>query len=149
MMDRSEIEERLLQLAADQSLPFCYSCYRTASTGRCVTCQSDDLMREVPGVGVEYGLTWVRDHLVEENLEPVDLDAVFEESVDELYPDPVKIGWIEMDVATAIKRLSPTDWEIAQDEWVDHNLEDGMLMSFDQGTTCYWTHEVEKFVRTH
>jgi hypothetical protein len=149
MMDKCEIEERLLQLAADHSLPFCYSCYRTAPTGRCVTCRSDDLMREVPGVGVEYGLSWVRDHLVEENLDPIDLDAAFEESIDELYPDPVKIGWIEVDVTTAIKRLSPADWEIAQDEWVDRNLEEDVFMSFDHGSTCYWTYDVEKFVNAH
>jgi len=146
MMEKCEIEERLLQLAASHSWPFCYSCYRTAPTGVCVTCGTDDLMRSVSGVGVEYGLSWVRDHLIEENLDPADLDAAFEESVNELHPDPVKIGWIEVDVATAIKRLSPADWELAQDQWVDQNLEDGVIMSFDHGSTCYWTHDVERFV---
>ena len=145
MSVNSELEERLLQLAASHSWPFCYSCYRTAPSGRCVSCRSDDLMREVPGVGVEYGLSWVRDHLIEENLDPIDLDAAFTETINELYPDPVKVGWIDFDVASAIKQLSPCSWELAKDEWVDHHLEDGGFMSFDFGMTCYWTHEVEKF----
>jgi hypothetical protein len=103
-------------------------------------------MRELPGVGVEYGLTWIRDYIVEDNLTSVDLDAVFEESIDEMHSEPVKVGWIEVDVSSAIKRLCPTSWEIAQDEWVDQQLEDGLMMSFDQGSTCYWTHDVERFL---
>ena len=58
MSHNDEIQEQLSQLAMNHSRPFCYTCYRTAPTGRCVTCGSDDLMREVPGVGVEYGGQW-------------------------------------------------------------------------------------------
>lgn len=52
----SEIKTELEKIAYQKSNPFCYHCYSSAPTGRCTTCLSDDLMREVKGVGVEYGL---------------------------------------------------------------------------------------------
>ena len=53
------------------------------------------VMREVPGVGVEYGFDWVAEHLVSESLTVVDVDKAFEESISESYPETVKIGWID------------------------------------------------------
>jgi len=146
MYGNDEIMEQLSQIALKQSRPFCYSCYRSAPTGQCATCGSDDLMREVPGVGVEHGVGWIRDHLVETSLKPIDLDAAFEDSICELYAETVHVGWIEVDVATAIKELDPISWRIAKGEWVDQMLDDGSFMSFDNGSTCYRTHDVEQFI---
>ena len=56
----TEIQNKLEQLALKRSFPFCYSCYERAPSGRCKTCGSDDLMRELAGEGCEYGLCRTR-----------------------------------------------------------------------------------------
>ncbi len=56
----NDITEALTQIAISKSIPFCYSCYTRAPSGKCATCFSDDLMFELPGIGVEYGLCRMR-----------------------------------------------------------------------------------------
>ena len=138
----------LLRVAEYHSKPFCYSCYEAAPSGRCEQCGSDDLMRLVPGVGVEYGLDWVAEHLVSERLTTVDLDAAFEESVSEIYPEAVKIGWIEYDVASAIKTLDPVSWDLAKAEWIDNEVSDDAFMTFDNGSTYYRVADVEQMIES-
>lgn len=146
MLHIDEVRVQLLKVAEEHSRPFCYSCYRTAPSGRCAACGSDDLMREVPGVGVEYGFDWVAEHLVSENLTTVDVDKTFEESISESYPETVKIGWIEYDVASAIKALDPVSWRLAQSEWIDNEVSDDVLMTFDNGSTYYRVRDVEQMI---
>lgn len=69
----TEIKEKLTELAFKKSQSFCYQCYTVAPTGTCVTCGSDDLMRHVEGVGVEYGTDWVIEHILSTELKTVDL----------------------------------------------------------------------------
>lgn len=142
----SKISADLLRVAERHSKPFCYNCYEPAPTGRCDRCGSDDLMRLVPGVGVEWGLDWVAEHLVSDRLSPVDVDAAFEEFVAECYPDPIKIGWIESDAVSAIKALDPVSWSLAQSEWVDNEVSDDVLVTFDNGSTYYRASEVEQMI---
>lgn len=142
----SKVSADLLRVAESHSKLFCYNCYEPALTGRCDQCGSDDLMRLVPGVGVEYGLDWVAEHLVSDRLSPVDVDAAFQEFVAECYPEPVKIGWIEPDVASAIKALDPVSWNLAQSEWVDNEVSDDVLVTFDNGSTYYRASEVEQML---
>ena len=53
-----ELVEALNEIALNHSIPFCYSCYSEAPTGICTRCHSDDLMKLVRGVGVEWGTDW-------------------------------------------------------------------------------------------
>ena len=46
---------------------------------RCPVCFSDDLMRFMPGVGVEWDLDWAISEIIAKELTPVDLDSEFEE----------------------------------------------------------------------
>ena len=48
-----------------------------APTGTCKTCGSDDLMRMIPGVGCEYGTDWIIEHILDAELEKVNLHAAF------------------------------------------------------------------------
>jgi len=111
--EMNEITEALTQIAISKSIPFCYGCYTRAPSGRCTKCLSDDLMFELPQVGVEYGTNW----LLREHLTPADTLEAFEQSVAECYPETVKIGWIEHDTVSAIKDLDPISWDIAHGEW--------------------------------
>ena len=55
---KSEIQQKLETLAFNRTTPFCYGCYIQAPKGICPECHSDDLMRHLDGVGVEWGTSW-------------------------------------------------------------------------------------------
>lgn len=68
-MNLEEIKNKLTELAFERTTPFCYSCYELCPSGRCKNCGSDDLMRHLEGVGVEYGTDWVIESIVSEELQ--------------------------------------------------------------------------------
>jgi hypothetical protein len=140
------IIESLTQIAIRKSIPFCYGCYTRAPSGRCTQCQSDDLMYELPGVGVEYGTDWLVREILREQLTPPNTLEAFEESVAECYPETVKIGWIEYDTVSALKELDPISWNTAHCEWLEAEVSDGNLITFDEGSTHYWFSEIEQLI---
>ena len=85
---------------------FCYSCYHVVEGDHCPTCGSDDFMRHLTGVGVEYGTEWVIDHIIETKLEPVDGEEMFEELLDECYPE-IQIGCCTFSPSQVMKELDP------------------------------------------
>ena len=89
------IESNLKTIAYKKSIPFCYTCYKKAPSGFCNLCFSDDLMRHLDGVGVEYGTDWVIEHIIGSELTPLNLDDEYEQLLDETYPEPFKIGYLE------------------------------------------------------
>lgn len=98
----ASIQNRLRKLAYGRTIPFCYLCYSDAPSGRCQTCYSDDLMRHLPGDGVEYGVDWVIRSLIRDNLTEVDAEEAFQDSIRQCYDETVKIGWIECDTVEAL-----------------------------------------------
>jgi hypothetical protein len=140
------IVKALTQIAVSRAIPFCYACYTRAPSGRCATCLSDDLMFELPNVGVEYGSNWLLREIIREHLTPAETQEAFAQSVAECYADTVKIGWIEYDTVTAIKELDPVSWNMAHDEWIDAEVSNGNLITFDNGSNYFWTSEIERFV---
>lgn len=139
----TEIQKQLHELALKKSKPFCYHCYKVATTGRCSSCSSDDLMRLLPEVGCEYGTEWIIEHILKEELTPVDLDETFEESVRQCYPETVQVGWMNLDTVHVMKDQDPTSWRIAQSEWEAQETDEDNIVSFDGGSTYYWVTDVE------
>jgi len=39
--------------------------------------------------------------------------------------------WIEVDTATALKELDPISWEMAQNEWINQEIDDERVMEID------------------
>ena len=144
--DKTEIQKRLETLAYKRTTPFCYGCYQRAPSGRCELCHSDDLMRELAGDGVEYGVDWVITALIHENITSVNTTEAFEESIRECYPETTRIGWMEFDTMTAIKELDPTSFELAEGEWIDNEVSDERLMTFDNGGTYYSVNDIEAYL---
>ena len=103
-------------------------------------------MRFLPNIGVEYGCDWIVHHLLEENLTPVNIDEAFEESVRECYPETTQVAWMALDTVTTAKEADPVSWSLAQSEWEDSECSDERLLTFDSGSTYYWSHEVERYV---
>ena len=144
---KNEIQIKLEELAFKKTIPFCYGCYKDAPSGQCSLCGSDDLMRHLPGVGVEYGTEWVIKHLIEESLTPVDLDESFEECMRECYPETTTVGFLkDYDTVSAMKELDPIAWRCAQSEWESNEADEGTLMSFDNGSTYFRTSDVEGLI---
>lgn len=133
----SEINQKLTDLAFKRSKPFCYQCYEVAPTGICSKCHSDDLMRSVDGVGCEYGTEWIVKHILETELEPVDLEDAFEQSIRECYPETTKVGWCEFDTVNILKELDPVSWKCALAEYESAESEEGNIISFDDGNKYY------------
>ena len=140
---KTEIKEKLEQLAIKKSIPFCYSCYRQAPTGRCKTCGSDDLMRERPGVGCEWGTDWIIREILSTELTPVNTEEAFEESVRQCYPETVTVAWMEMDTVSVAKEMDPGSWNVAKAEWESQEADEGNIISFDHGSSYYWTSDLE------
>ncbi len=142
---KDELMKRLNALAFKVSHPFCYCCYKDAPSGRCLTCGSDDLMRHLPGVAVEYGTEWIIKDLLTE-LDPANLDERFEDSIRSCYPEETKVGWLTVDTVTTIKEMDPISWKIAKDEWIDQEENEENLISFDCGDNYFEAWQVEKFL---
>jgi len=103
-------------------------------------------MRELAGDGIEFGVDWVIAALIRDNVTPVNTTEIFEESVREYFSETTSIGWIQYDTVTAIQKLDPVSFELAESEWIDNEVSDDRLMSFDSGSTYVWTQDVERFL---
>ena len=146
MSKKETIYNQLTELAFQESIPFCYSCYIKAPTGRCDNCGSDDLMRLIEDSGCEYGTGWVIEELLKKHLEPVCQEEVFTQMVEDCYPIDTKVGWLELDTIDIIKTMYPLDWELAKDDYIYSLQEDEEILSFDDGSTYFWTSEIEQLI---
>ena len=138
------LNKALEEIAYKKTDQFCYACYKVVKTSHCPTCLSDDFMRHLDGVGVEYGIDWVIDHLIEENLESVDTDEIFEEMIRDCYSETVKVGWLELDTVNCIKDQDPISYDIAKNEYIYGLVDDEQLIQVKDN--YYWIHDVEKFI---
>lgn len=142
----TELNQRLESLAYKMSKPFCYHCYAVAPTGTCASCGSDDLQRLIPGVGNEWGASWIIKHILEEHVQPMDLDEEFEDCMASCYPETTTVGFLQVDTVTAMKELDPVSWDLAKSEWIDGLISDEEAVTFDNGSTYYRVSDIEQFL---
>jgi hypothetical protein len=126
------IKQSLEEMAWEASRPFCYSDYVTvqpddAGHSVCPQCGSDDLMREVEGIGVEYGIDWVMRHIVETEGERVDIEELYRDLLDECYP-PIKFGELEYSPSQVLEAVDPVAFRMGVGEYADSEVEDGRLI---------------------
>lgn len=144
----TELKERLTALAYAKTHPFCYGCYIRAPKGKCPKCGSDDLMRELPGVGVEYGTEWVIESLISAELTPVDVEEYLEQSIVDCDENggTVTILGMQYDAVRIIKELDPVTWRCMLADEYSHLQDDDQAVSFDNGSTLYWVSDVETYL---
>ncbi len=115
-------------------LPSKYYDHPVASARLCNSSDTVDSRAGTPGpvrpVGVEYGTDWVVRHLLTTRLEAVDGEEMFEELLDECYPE-VKIGNSVFSPSQVLKELDPIAFNIGVDENLQSLAEDGVLFEFD------------------
>jgi len=109
---------------------FCYGCYKVVDAEFCPTCHSDDFMRHVEGVGVEYGTEWVIDHIIQDRCESVDDEELFDEMLDECYPE-IELGCCSWSPSHVMNELDPTAYRIGVQEHIDSLVEDCQLYESD------------------
>ncbi len=139
----SDLKDRLQTLAFDITDNFCYGCYKVVEGHYCPSCRSDDFMRHLAGVGVEYGTEWVIDHIVETKLEPVDGEEMFEELLDECYPE-VQVGCCTFSPSQVMKELDPVCFRIGVSENLDSLAEDDQL--YEHGGGYYRIDDIEDMI---
>ena len=102
----NDLKDKLTALAFDVTDNFCYGCYKVVEGDHCLGCHSDDFMRHLDGVGVEYGTDWVIEHLIKEHCSAVDAEQQFEELLSETC-ETVKIGSLEYDPGYVLRNIDP------------------------------------------
>lgn len=120
------IHGRLEEAAYKVTDNFCYSCYKVVHGDRCPNCFTDDFMRHLAGVGVEYGVEWVIEHLITQRCQPVDGAEMFEELLDECYEE-LKVGCCTFSPSQVMKDCDPTAFRIGVSENLDSLAEDAQL----------------------
>ena len=130
MTELQTIHGRLEQAAYKVTDNFCYSCYKVVEGEYCPNCHSDDFMRHLAGVGVEYGTEWVIDHLIQQHCTAADGEDMFEEMLDECYEE-VKVGCCTFSPSQVLKELDPTAFRIGVSENLSSLAEDGGLYESD------------------
>ncbi len=143
---KEQIQQKLEQIALNRSITFCYGCYKEAPTGSCESCGSDDLMRLLSEVGCEYGTDWVIKHILETELETVDLGESFEQMIRECYPEDTKVGWMTFDTVTLMKENDPIAWRCALSDYESEAESEGTIISFDGGSTYFSSQSLEDFI---
>jgi hypothetical protein len=106
MTINDDLKERLTELAFNVTDNFCYSCYKVVDGDICLNCHSDDFMRHLSGVGVEYGTDWVIEHLIKEHCSPIDAEKKYEELISETC-ETIKIGTLEYDPGHVLRNIDP------------------------------------------
>jgi hypothetical protein len=142
---KNEILMKFETIALDRTTPFCYGCNIKAPTGTCSICHSDDLMRHLEGIGVEYGTNWVIKYIIETEFTPVMIDQVFEESIRSDYPETTQVGWMTFDTIDLMKSNDPVSWKIARDEYIEELENDEQIITLDNGENYYWKYDFNSF----
>ena len=127
------LHARLEAAAYKISDNFCYGCYKVVEgefCPTCPTCHTDDFMRHVEGVGVEYGTEWVIDHIIQNRCESVDDEELFGEMLDECYPE-IELGCCSWTPSHVMSELDPTAYQIGVQEHVDSLVADCQLYESD------------------
>lgn len=130
-----EIKEALTERAYEVSHPFCYSDYMRVAADkdgeyRCPKCGSDDLMRELEGVGVEWGTDWIVEHLVSTEGKEVDTEELYRELLDEIY-EPVKFGNLEYSPSHVLELVDQVAFSMGCDDNADNEVQDGRLIGLN------------------
>ena len=146
MAKKETIYNQLTALAFQVSKPFCYLCYREVKTSHCPKCGTDEFMRLMEGIGVEYGTEWVIEEILKEHLKPVNQDKTFESMIEDSYPTDTKVGWMDLNTADVLKTMDEVSWDMAKDEYISSLEEDEEVISFDNGSSYYWTSDIEELL---
>lgn len=95
-------------------------------------------------------LTFLTDkdkELIAKQLTPVDTDAEFASYLEDIYPEYVDVGYLQVNTLDYLKNNDPIMWQHTKDEYVHYSLlEDDRIISLNEDDTYYWLDEVDRLV---
>jgi len=140
--------EEITEIAFQKSKPYCYQCSIIVNQKYCPSCNTDDLMRLVEGVGNEYGVEWIIEHLINTNLKPVDMETEFHELLEELYPEPPNLcgAWVGQSQADILKDYDPAQYRQMLLNEIDNREQDGVIFTIDNGGKYYSSTDLIEFI---
>ena len=119
-------------------------CAKRALNEACEDCAS--AYRKPAGEGVGYRTASILEHLVRENLTPINVEEEFEELMRERYPETVSVGWLTLDTVTTIRNSDPISWRCACNDWADSEEQADQIISLDNGSTYYRSRDIEDYL---
>ena len=134
------IKTKLTEKACEETVPFCYHCHMDCPEGTCPGCGSDDLMRHLPGVGVEYGTDWTFPYLLD-GIQEADTGSAFESMLEGCYGDTATVGFLKVGLVRTMKECDPVSWNLAKIDYIDGLVGDESLAQV--GDKYYWTSDIE------
>ena len=134
------IETKLTEKAYEETVPFCHHCHADCPDGECGGCGSDDLMRRLPGVGVEYGTDWTFPYLLE-GIPEVDTESAFEDMIEGCYGDTATVGFLKVGLVRTMRECDPVSWNLAKNDYIDGLIGDESLAQV--GDKHYRTSDIE------
>ena len=57
-----------------------------------------------------------------------------------------KVGWLDLNTVDALKTMDEVSWDMAKDEYISSLEEDEEIISFDNGSSYYWTSDIEELL---
>jgi len=144
MTKQEELQKQLDKLAYQKSTPFCYACYKSAPTGRCATCGSDDLMREDEN-GVEYGIAHVVKGFLD-NIAVIEVSMLHADMIKDVYGETSQVGFMHLSTVEVMKDQDPVMWSISETEYIQGLEEDDYAVTFDNGGNYYHVSDIEEYI---
>ena len=86
----------------------------------CPKCLTDDLMRHLSGVGVEYGYEWVIEYLLDLEVEDISeeqQEEIFMDFIDSAYGEDTGIAFTSVNTGLALKNLDSVAFDMAMKEY--------------------------------
>ena len=66
--------------------------------------------------------------------------------IEECYGETIQVGFMNLLTTTVMKEQDPICWDIAISEYIDGLVEDEQLITFDNGSSYYWVHDIETYI---
>lgn len=132
-----------MELAYRVTENFCYGCYKVVEGSHCPECHSDDFMRHLDGVGVEYGTEWVIESLIKEHCTAIDEDELYDQMLDECYPD-FEMGYSSWTASEVLKELDPTGYRVGKADYFGSDDETYKEIDGDY----YLVSDIEEMIET-
>ncbi len=79
-------------------------------------------------------------------LEPINIDEAFEESVRECHSQTVSVLWMNLDAVQIAQKMDPVWWSIAKSEWLDQEVDAEQVVAVHGVTDYFWKHGIEELL---
>ena len=66
--------------------------------------------------------------------------------IEDCYGETTKVGFLDLLTVEVMKDQDPIAWDIAKSEYMDGLEQDDQVITFNNGSSYYWTYDVVAFI---